>query len=227
MQAEELFSISEKFPFWSYFRGDRAPWVWVAQIREALASRQFVPNNPEAHALPPGVVIEGSVYLDPTAILGPNVVIYGPAFIGPNTEIRPGAFIRGNVITGKGCVLGNSSEFKNCLLLDGVQAPHFNYVGDSVLGNKAHLGAGVICSNLRLDGTNVWVRFPGGSEDSGMRKLGALVGDRAEVGCNSVLNPGTILGKDSVVYPSIAFSGMLGAGSTATFGSKITGKAGR
>ena len=149
------------------------------------------------------------MFLHPTVKLSPNVVIMGPAHIGAGTVLRPGVYIRGDVIVGEGCVLGNSCEFKASLLLDRVETPHFNYVGNSVLGNRAHLGAGVICSNLRLDRQEVWVKLPGGKVNSGLRKLGALVGDGAEVGCNAVLNPGTILGKRSLVYPSMAFGGFL------------------
>jgi len=126
------------------------------------------------------------------------------------------------VIAGANCVLGNSCEFKNCLLLDDVQVPHFSYVGDSVLGNKVHLAAGVTCSNLRLDQSEVPVQLPDGSRcGSGLRKLGALVGDAAEVGCNSVLNPGSILGRRSLVMPTMAFRGYLKANSIASIKEKI------
>jgi NDP-sugar pyrophosphorylase family protein len=126
------------------------------------------------------------------------------------------------VIVGANCVLGNSCEFKNCLLLDGVQVPHFSYVGDSVLGNKSHLGAGVTCSNLRLDQSEVSVQLPDGSRiGSGLRKLGALVGDFAEVGCNAVLNPGSILGRRALVMPTLAFRGSLQANSIAYRRDKI------
>jgi len=113
------------------------------------------------------------------------------------------------VITGEDCVLGHASEFKNCLLLDGAQAPHFNYVGDSILGNGAHLGAGVICSNLRLDQGEVTVRLAARTIKTGLKKFGAVLGDRAEVGCNAVLNPGTLLGPRSLVMPGMAFGGVL------------------
>ncbi|MDA0348642.1 MAG: UDP-N-acetylglucosamine diphosphorylase [Verrucomicrobia bacterium] len=215
MIAEELFSIPDNFPFKSYFGGDDTPWSWVGQIRLALESSDFVAQIPIPASIPPGVVIEGAVFIDPSVVLSPNVVIQGPAYIGAGTEIRPGAFIRGNVIVGENCVLGNCSEFKNCLLLNNVQAPHYNYVGDSILGNGAHLAAGVICSNLRLDQANVPIKLNTGHVDSGLRKLGALVGDEAEIGCNTVLNPGAVLGKRSIVYPSMSFDGVLEADSIA------------
>ena len=153
--------------------------------------------------------VTGSVFIHATVKLPAYATIIGPAWIGPETEIRPGAFIRGNVIVGSGCVLGNSCEFKNCLLMDGVQVPHFSYVGDSILGNGAHLGAGVILSNLRLDQQPVTVRSAEATYDTGLRKFGAVLGDKAEVGCNAVLQPGTILGKRALVMPTVAFGGYL------------------
>jgi NDP-sugar pyrophosphorylase family protein len=148
--------------------------------------------------------------------------LIGPAWIGAGTEIRPGAFIRGNVIVGEDCVLGNACEFKNCLLMDGVQVPHFSYVGDSILGNGAHFGAGVICSNLRLDQKPVVVRGPDATYDTGLKKFGAIVGDKAEVGCNAVLNPGTLLGPRSLVMPLVAFSGYLPAATIAKTRQTVT-----
>jgi UDP-N-acetylglucosamine diphosphorylase / glucose-1-phosphate thymidylyltransferase / UDP-N-acetylgalactosamine diphosphorylase / glucosamine-1-phosphate N-acetyltransferase / galactosamine-1-phosphate N-acetyltransferase len=126
------------------------------------------------------------------------------------------------VIVGADCVLGNSCEFKNCLLMDGVQVPHFNYVGDSILGNGAHLGAGVILSNLRLDQKPISVRLPDATVDTGLRKFGAILGDKAEVGCNAVLQPGTILGKRALVMPTIAFGGFLPAATIARVRAAVT-----
>ena len=126
--------------------------------------------------------------------------ITGPAIIRNNVEIRPGCYIRGSVLIGDECVLGNSSELKNAVLLRHCQVPHYNYVGDSILGNYAHMGAGSICSNLRSDGKAVIIH---GEEDiaTGIRKIGAILGDHADIGCGSVLNPGTIIGKNTQVYP--------------------------
>jgi len=171
---------------------------------------------------PPGVHIEGKVWIHPSVKLPAYATIIGPVYIGANCQVRPGAFIRGNVIAGEGCVFGNASEFKNCLLMDGVQAPHFNYVGDSILGNGAHLGAGAICSNLRLDQGEVVVRLPAGPVKTGLRKFGALLGDQAEVGCNTVLNPGTLLGPRALVMPSMAFAGYLPGGMIARTKSVVT-----
>lgn len=130
-----------------------------------------------------------------------SALIKGPAIIGCGCEIRQCAYIRENVIIGNEAVVGNSTELKNALLFNKAQVPHFNYIGDSILGYKAHLGAGVICSNLKSNGENVKVRVGAESIETGLRKFGAIVGDNAEVGCNSVLNPGTVIGRNSIVYP--------------------------
>ncbi len=206
MKSSEFFRLPASLaPFAAHFPADATPWDWLKQIGAALAALP----PPTKVAVPPGVHLEGLVWLHPSVKLPAHATIIGPTWIGARTEIRPGAFIRGNVIVGEGCVLGNSSEFKNCLLLDGVQAPHFNYVGDSILGNGAHLGAGAICSNLRLDQQPVVVRGPGASYDTGLKKFGVVLGDKAEVGCNAVLNPGALLGPRALVMPTLAFSGYL------------------
>jgi NDP-sugar pyrophosphorylase family protein len=139
-------------------------------------------------------------------------MVKGPAIIGHNCEIRHSAYIRGNVIIGNDAVIGNSSEIKNAILFNGVQVPHFNYVGDSVLGFGSHLGAGVILSNLKSMKDNVKLKDSDGvSMDTGLKKFGALIGDLAEVGCNSVLNPGTIIGKESIIYPLSLVRGIIPA----------------
>lgn len=151
------------------------------------------------------------VYIANGATVEANAVIKGPAWIGAGSIIRSGAYVRESVITGSDCVLGNSSEFKNCLLFNQCEVPHFNYVGDSILGHKAHLGAGVICSNVRLDRRNVTVRNgEGGLLDTGLRKFGAIIGDRTEIGCNSVISPGSLLGRDCIIYPLTSWQGVLG-----------------
>jgi NDP-sugar pyrophosphorylase family protein len=142
-------------------------------------------------------------------------MIKGPAIIGRNCEIRHNAYIRGPVLIGDHCTIGNASEVKNVLLFNHSAVPHFNYVGDSILGYRAHLGAGVKISNLKLDGTSVTVEFEGARVDTGLRKFGALVGDGVEVGCNAVLNPGSILGRGSAVYPNVNWRGILPAGHVA------------
>ncbi len=207
MQASDFFTLPASLaPFAAHFRADVPPWEWLRQIGPALAA---LTEDPAPRALPPGVSVEGAVWLHPSVRLPAYATLIGPSWIGARTEIRPGAFIRGNVIVGEGCVLGNACEFKNCVLMDGAQVPHFNYVGDSILGNRAHFGAGAICSNLRLDQAPVVVRTERATYETGLRKFGAILGDQAEVGCNAVLNPGTILGRRALVTPAIAFGGVL------------------
>lgn len=207
MQAGHFFDFPNSLPFGRIFKASLPPWEWLPLIEKALAVFDFPPFKAK---VPAGFHLEGDVWIHPTVELPPFGSIRGPVYIGPDCELRPGVFIRGNVIAGAGCVLGNSCEFKNSLLLDKVQVPHFSYVGDSVLGNGTHLGAGVICSNLRLDQNEVRMTlFDGSKRNSGLRKLGAIVGDCAEVGCNAVLNPGTILGRRSLVMPTMSFRGSL------------------
>lgn len=213
MIASDFFSLPQSLAaFAAHFPADVAPWEWLKRIGPALAAHKFEAALP---VRPAGVHIEGFVFIHPTVKLPAYATIIGPAWIGEGTEIRPGAFIRGNVIVGANCVLGNACEFKNCLLMDGAQVPHFSYVGDSILGNGAHFGAGVICSNLRLDQKLITVNTLEALHETGLRKFGAIVGDRAEVGCNAVLNPGTVLGPRALVMPTVAFSGYLPAATIA------------
>ena len=159
----------------------------------------------------PGVHIEGVVHIGADCVVETGAYIRGPAWIGDRCEIRQGAYLRGTVLAADGAVLGHASEFKRCVLLEGAQAPHFNYVGDSIMGVKAHIGAGVILSNVRLDKRNVRAALlaPAGGNgqskptllDTGLEKFGAILGDACEVGCNSVLNPGSILGARCKVAP--------------------------
>lgn len=219
MKASDFFALPASLArFAPFFPAAAAPWEWLKQIGAALATVEATP----APSIPPGVHLEGKVWLHPSVKLPAYATIIGPAYIGASTQIRPGAFIRGNVIVGEGCVLGNACEYKNCLLLDNVQTPHYNYVGDSVLGNGAHLGAGVICSNLRLDQAEVTVRLPSGPVHTGLRKFGAVLGDGAEVGCNAVLNPGTLLGPRALVTPCTSFGGYLPAATIARTRQAIT-----
>ncbi|HVU24664.1 MAG TPA: UDP-N-acetylglucosamine diphosphorylase [Opitutus sp.] len=206
MKASDFFALPASLaPFAEHFPTDVPAWEWVARLAGAFAKLP----PPPAIAVPAGVRIEGPVWLDPTVKLGNHATLIGPAWIGANTDVRPGAYVRGNVIVGERCVLGNSCEFKNCLLMDDVQVPHFSYVGDSILGNRSHLGAGAICSNLRLDRRPVTVRAEAATLETGLRKFGAVLGDEAEVGCNAVLQPGTLLGKRALVHPLTAFGGYL------------------
>ncbi len=176
------------------------PWEMLPKIKEVIADllKRGIEGFTE---YAPGVLIGRDVKIAATVTIEP------PAIIGHGTELRPGAYIRGNVITGEGCVMGNSSEYKNCILLDKVQTPHYNYIGDSVLGNKAHTGAGSICSNLKSDGKPIVIH---GNEDyaTGLRKIGGILADGADVGCGCVINPGTVIGKNTSVYPLTALRGV-------------------
>ena len=180
------------------------PWEMLPKIKEYILGL-IEAGLPEFTELKPGVWVGKDVKI------ADYVTIEAPAIIGHGTEIRPGAYIRGSVITGSGCVMGNSSEFKNCILLDKVQVPHYNYVGDSVLGNKAHMGAGTICSNLKSDGKPVVIH---GDEDyvTGLRKIGGILADGADAGCGCVINPGTVIGKGTTIYPLTSLRGVYPAG---------------
>lgn len=142
----------------------------------------------------------------------PTATLTGPLIVCPGAKLRPGAFIRGSVVVGAGAVVGNSTELKNCVLFDGAEVPHFNYVGDSILGYRAHLGAGAVTSNIKSDRKNVVVRVGDAAIETGRRKLGAMLGDYAEIGCNSVLNPGTVIGRHAVVYPLSSVRGYVPEG---------------
>lgn len=156
--------------------------------------------------------ISNAVFIGEGTVIEHGAMIKGPAWIGENCEIRNGCYIRDNVIIGNGVVAGNSCEFKNCLVFDGAQVPHYNYVGDSILGYKSHLGAGVILSNVKLDKSDVTIPGEEGLIPTGLRKFGAIVGDHAEIGCNSVLSPGSLIGKKSVLYPGSQWRGVLPPG---------------
>ena len=199
VKTKDLFDC--KVPYLKdFFDSYEYPWEMLPNIKDLIASR-----------LESG--IEGFTELKEGVLIGENVTIYpnttieAPAIIGHNTVVRPGAYIRGNLITGSNCVIGNSSEYKNAILLDGVQTPHYNYIGDSILGNKAHTGAGTICSNLKTDGKNVVIR---GDEDyeTGLRKIGGILADGADVGCGCVINPGTVIGKKTSAYPLTMLRGV-------------------
>ena len=171
------------------------PWQALPRIKDFILSvGSTLPadeyDNPE----------EG-VWIAKSARLAKTATVSGPCIIGKDTELRTGAFIRGCVIVGEGCVVGNSCELKNAILFDCVQVPHFNYVGDSILGYRSHTGAGAITSNVKSDKTLVRVKTEDGFIETGLKKFGAMLGDFVEVGCNSVLNPGTVIGRNTNVYP--------------------------
>ena len=152
--------------------------------------------------------VSGAVFIGKNTVIEQGAMIKGPAWIGENCEIRAGCYIREHVIVGSGCVLGNSCEFKNSIVFDEAQIPHFNYVGDSIIGYRGHLGAGVILSNVKLDRSEVTIYSPAGTIPTGLKKFGAVIGDRAEIGCHAVLNPGSIIGRNAVIYPGIQWRGV-------------------
>ncbi len=152
------------------------------------------------------------VYIAKDVKIAKTATIEGPCIIGRGTEVRPGAYIRGNALIGEGCVIGNSTEIKNAILFDGVQVPHYNYVGDSILGYRSHMGAGVICSNVRGDKKPVTIHGDDEKIETGLKKVGAMLGDYAEIGCNSVLCPGVIIGRGAQTYPLCRVRGVLGEG---------------
>ena len=188
---------------------DPATPVWSALPKIAGYLREHL--QPAMHGRLVGNPFIGErVFVGEGTVVEHGAMIKGPAWIGANCEIRNGCYIRENVIVGSGAVLGNSCEFKNCVLFDETQVPHFNYVGDSILGYKAHLGAGVILSNVKLDHSEIYVETPEGERlGTGLRKFGAILGDEAEVGCNAVLNPGSVLGRRALIYPLTAWRGVL------------------
>ncbi len=154
----------------------------------------------------------GGIYIAKDAKVAPSAHIDGPCIIGRDAEIRHCAFVRGSAIIGEGAVVGNSTELKNCILFDAVQVPHYNYVGDSILGYKAHLGAGAVTSNVKSDKSHVHVKGEGFDIDTGRKKVGAMIGDGVEVGCGAVLCPGTVIGKGSTVYPLVRVRGVIPEG---------------
>ena len=186
------------------FAGVKNAWEVLPKIGPYLKAN--LKNGSQAKLIGSPVIGE-NVFLGEGTIVEPGVYIRGPAWIGKNCEIRHGAYIRENVIAGDGCVLGNSCEFKNCVLLSGAHVSHFSYVGDSVVGCDVNLGAGVILSNYRLDGQAIRVRVAGQLVETGLRKFGAMVGDRASIGCNAVVNPGSLVAKEARILPGTIWRG--------------------
>lgn len=207
-RAEDFLDLKE-FAFPELFDGVEN--VWDALKRLSAFLRKHL--KPARLGTTVGTPYIGEdVFIGKGTVVEHGATIKGPAIIGENCQIRSSAYIREDVIVGNDCVLGNASEFKNAVLLNGVQVPHFSYVGDSILGCKAHLGAGVILSNVKSTKGNVAVRY-GHDIDTGLRKFGAVIGDGSDIGCNCVLNPGSIIGRNSVLYPNILWRGVCPADS--------------
>ena len=189
---------------------DNCPYAW--DVLKKIQTYLEANLKPALHNQCDGVAFIGDkVFIGEGTVVEDGAMIKGPAIIGRNCEIRHNAYIRENVIVGDDCIIGNSCELKNAFLFNHAIVPHFNYVGDSVLGFKAHLGAGVKISNVKLVSGSITIEMEGVPFDTGLRKFGALVGDHAEVGCNAVLNPGTILGRGSMVYANTNWRGILPA----------------
>mgnify|MGYP003339861508 FL=1 len=206
-----LYSTSDLFDLGQTEHGDvfvgtEFPWDAIGRIATHVAGRL---RPAQLHRGIGTSYISGNVFIGEGTVVEHGAMIVGPAIIGRNCRIGHNAHVRENALIGDHCTVGTGCEVKNCLLFNGVELPHFNFVGDSILGHRAHLGAGAVVANLKLSRDNVWIEMDGRCIDTGLRKLGALVGDGAEVGCNAVLNPGTILGKGSRVYPGLSWRGIL------------------
>ena len=187
------------------FEGKEYPWEVLPDIGAFIVELGKTLNAEEYDC------VNENIWIAKSAKVAPTACVNGPAIIGKDAEVRHCAFIRGNAIVGEGAVVGNSTELKNVVLFNKVQVPHYNYVGDSVLGFKAHMGAGSICSNVKSDKKLVVVKYSDQAIETGIKKFGAMLGDNVEVGCGSVLNPGTVIGRDSNVYPTSCVRGVVPA----------------
>ena len=198
---EKLYDLSHTLAN-AYLQTFTYPWEALKGIKELILQLGSQLERDAYTEITPQVWVHNTAKVAPTAYLG------APCIIGADTEVRHGAFIRGSALVGEGCVVGNSVELKNVILFDKVQVPHYNYVGDSILGYKAHMGAGSITSNVKSDKTLVVIH--GKTEmETGIKKVGAMLGDGVEVGCNSVLNPGTVIGRNSNIYPLSCVRGVV------------------
>lgn len=198
----ELYDLSHSIAA-DYLKGFTYPWEALKGIGELIISlgKKLNPNEYDNPA--------ENLWIHKTANVFPSAYIGAPCIVGANTEVRHCAFIRGSALIGENCVIGNSVELKNVIIFDNVQTPHYNYVGDSILGYKSHMGAGSITSNVKSDKTNVVIKSADEAIETGIKKIGAMLGDYVEVGCNSVLNPGTIVGRNSNIYPTSCVRGVV------------------
>ena len=202
LSIHELYDLSHTMAA-EYLAGFTYPWEALGGIKSLIVSLGEKLNPDEYREVSPQVWVHRTAKVAPTAFLG------APCIIGAETEVRHCAFIRGAALVGEHCVVGNSVELKNVILFDNVQTPHYNYVGDSILGYKSHMGAGSITSNVKQDQRPVVVHTPEGNMETGLKKFGAMLGDFVEVGCNSVLNPGTVIGRHSNIYPLSSVRGVV------------------
>lgn len=202
MKIKNLYDLNETIAE-ALFDPELYPWELLPKISDFIVElgKTLDPEKFEQRG--------ENVWVAKSAKIFPSAYIGGPCIIDEEAEVRHCAFIRGNAIVGKGAVVGNSTELKNVILFNKVQVPHYNYVGDSILGYKSHMGAGSITSNVKSDKTLVTIRIPSGAVETGLKKMGAMLGDYVEVGCNSVLNPGTVIGRHSNVYPTSSVRGFV------------------
>ena len=206
MTVKEMYTLEETIAK-DLFEGVTYPWEVLPKISSFILELGASLPEEEYEKRGENVWVARSAKVAPTAFIG------GPAIIGKDAEVRHCAFIRGNAIVGEGAVVGNSTELKNVVLFNKVQVPHYNYVGDSILGFKAHMGAGSITSNVKSDKKLITIKGPDGNIDTGIKKIGAFLGDNVEIGCGSVLNPGTIIGRNSNIYPLSSVRGCIKSGS--------------
>ena len=202
LTIRELYDLNHTMAA-DYLSGFTYPWEALAGIKSLIVALGEGLDPEEYREVSPQVWVHRTAKVAPTAFLG------APCIIGAETEVRHCAFIRGSALVGEHCVVGNSVELKNVILFDNVQTPHYNYVGDSILGYKSHMGAGSITSNVKQDQRPVMVHTPEGNMETGLKKFGAMLGDFVEVGCNSVLNPGTVIGRHSNIYPLSSVRGVV------------------
>ena len=201
-KISDLYDLNETIAK-DLFEGKEYPWQVLPEIGDFI--KKLGPTLPSDKFDNPSE----NVWIAKSVKIADTANINGPLIIDEDTEVRPGAFIRGNAIVGKNCVVGNSTELKNVVLFNTVQVPHYNYVGDSILGTHSHMGAGSITSNVKSDKTLVVVKSDDEEIATGLKKFGAMLGDYVEVGCNSVLNPGTVIGKNSNIYPLSSVRGVI------------------
>lgn len=185
-----------------YLAGFEYPWQALKGIKDLILSLGAALGDDYTE-------VSSQVWVHKSATVAPTAFLGAPCIIGANTEVRHCAFIRGSALVGENCVIGNSVELKNVILFDNVQVPHYNYVGDSILGYKSHMGAGSVTSNVKSDKTLVTVKDGEASMETGLKKFGAMLGDFVEVGCNSVLNPGTVIGRNTSIYPTSCVRGVV------------------
>ena len=217
MKITELYDLTHTIAA-DYLKGFTYPWEALKGIGNLIAGLGATLDKKQFTEVSANVWVHNSAKVAPTAYFG------APCIIGANTEVRHCAFIRGNALVGEGCVVGNSTELKNVILFDGVQVPHYNYVGDSILGYKSHMGAGSITSNVKSDKSFVTVKGCGQQIETGLKKFGAMLGDFVEVGCNSVLNPGTVIGRNTNVYPLSCVRGVVPSDSIYKNGNNVVAK---